>query len=227
MKVVVKAATVVAVAAVVAATVVVTAGAAAPALVAVGVGVAGSTAVAAGAAIAGVAAGAIVYATVGKAALQAGTAIAEALGDGAEKVIDKVTGAVIALIIQGVEYATKVINKTIEKELQPGEFRFVLLTPRSSVAYITKEKISYTLAVWGLRLGLSTYSSEDDARAAAFDAGNGMKPRHHNYYHDDNKKKMGVYFFHYHTYPFSVTYDELGFEIPAGHACYGTVEIIK
>ena len=81
-----KVAKAVAVAAVVVATaavVVATAGAVAPAVVAVGVGVAGSTAVTAGSLAVGVAAGALFYSTIGKAAIKAGTAIGEVIGEGA------------------------------------------------------------------------------------------------------------------------------------------------
>ncbi|MDE6398057.1 MAG: hypothetical protein K2L51_01920 [Clostridiales bacterium] len=203
-----------------AAVVVATAGAAAPALVAVGVGV--TTAAQIGIGV-GAVAGALYFATIGKAALQAGTAFSEKIADGAEYIIDKVSNAILTIICKCVEYEMQLVTDSVLSEMQLGEYRFVAFTPRNIVAYITKLPVSYNLAVWGLRIGLNTYSSQSNAYRAALDAGDGEKPRE-NGYHDSER---GIYFRHYHVHRYSIL---PAFNpkkpITTGHACFGMPKVV-
>lgn len=209
-----------------AAVVVATAGVAATALVAIGAGAAGSAAVVAGGAAVGVAAGALFYSTIGKAAIEAGTAIGEVIGDGAEIIIDKATNAILAFMLECIEYAATKVTEKIENT-KSGEYRFIAFVGK--VAYMTNMTFDKLHAVWGLRLGLSTYSSPSDAYSAACDASNFGTPRHHGLPTAANIKnyKPGIYFEHYHTHENSVTYNELGYEIKSGHACYGGFVIVN
>lgn len=205
------------------AVVVATAGAAAPALVAAGVGAVGSATIGVGA---GIVAGAIFYTTIGRAAIEAGTAIGQVIGDGAEYIIETATNTLLAFLLEGVEYAATKVTEKIN-DTQPGQYRFIAFV--GMVAYITNMQFDELHAVWGLRLGLSTYSLEDDAYLAAYEASNSGRIRYHAKPTADQIKnyKPGIYFDHYHTYENSVTYDVKGYEIKSGHACFGDFVIVK
>lgn len=219
-KAIVVAVVVVAVVAVVAATVVVTAGAAAPALVAAGVGVAGSTAVTATSAAIGVAAGALVAATIGKAAVQAGTAFAEKLGDGAEQIIDKVTGDIIAFVWDNVEYAMKKLTDTLRYEMRNGGYRIAAVNKNESCVYVSVTIVGFSVAVAVLAAGQSVYNYESNgAYNAAKSAGCGLTPVYHAP-HDINKTtgsiKSGVFYEHWHVHGHS-TNGHSFFGVPITH----------
>ncbi len=220
-KVAVVAVTVAAVAVVTAAVVVATAGAAAPALVAAGVGITTSAATGIAAAT-GAAAGLLFAATIGTAAIQAGTAISEPIAEGVSQVIDKTSRNILAFIISGVEYVAIAVTAAVIDSIPQDQYRFMSIV--GGLAFVTQDIISYELAVWGLRLGLNTYCKDGlKARQAAFDAGNGIEPRFHSRHELDRygNMKKGIYFDHYHTHQNAVAYDALGFEINSGHAFFG------
>lgn len=232
-KAIVVTATVVAVTAAAAAIVVATAGAVAPALVAAGVGVAGSTAVTATATAIGLGAACLFTTTIGSAAIKAGTAVGDYIGEGIESIIDKRTGVVLALIIVGVEYAVEKVRANVaSKTVESGQYKFVLFTAAvPDFCFMTIKTFERTKAVWGLRLGLNTYSSADDALIAAQDASGKSVCKHHTREEDAwnssyGAYKNGVHFNHYHAYTSQPSLNAIGEEIKAGHACYGTPLIV-
>ena len=190
-KIAVVAVTVVAVAAVTAAVCVATAGAAAPALVAAGVGV--TTSACLGAA-AGVATAGLFALTVGAAAIQAGTAIAEPLGEGAEQIVDKLTGALLEIVYKGVTYASTILTAAIAEKLAKDAYFMALANPNDGAMYYCANPISKDMAIsiMAANTSVSVYTYyEKNARSITQQAGNNMSPiweRHHNY----------GYFDHYH-----------------------------
>ena len=160
------------------------AGAAAPALVAVGVGVTSATAISAGA---GLAAGALFVATMGKAAIQAGTAIGEVIGDGLELVIDKASKHILAFCFDNIEYLLRQVTMSNIAEFQERGKIYLATIGKDGNTYLTQVSVSYTVAVWFMRIskfsnyvsiiGTGTYTLDVlDAKQIAKDAGNGQEP---------------------------------------------------
>lgn len=183
-----------AVVAVTAAIVVATAGAAAPALVAAGVGVAGSGAVTAGAIIAGGAAGALFLSTIGKAALDAGTAFAEALGDGTEVLIDKVSLAVLEIIYKGASYIASVLTGSIVSKLSKNDYFMTWANAKDGQMYYSPTVITkqFAISIMNHNSTVSIYTYyESNARSVTQQAGDNKSPVY------DYAHKVG-YFSHYH-----------------------------
>lgn len=180
-----------------AAVVVATAGAAAPALVAAGVGITTSTSIGIG-----VAAGALFAATVGAAAIQAGTAISEPIAEGASQVIDKLTGAIISITIKGVEYAAVLVTIAVVNNLAKESYFLAGFGDNGSV-YVSTIAISDVLAVWATRLNIPIYTFHSlNAQKIARDAGDGLSPKYdpaHRYEPATQILKKGIYFDHWHT----------------------------
>ena len=197
-KVVVVAATVAVVVAATAAVVVATAGAAAPALVAAGVGITTSTAVGAAA---GVAAGGLFMATVGMSAIQAGTAVSEEIAEGAAQVVDKVSGKILSIVIEGTEYATKAVTSALIYELEKNSYHLAALS-KDGVVYISITPIDRGLATWATRSDIPVYTYYSaNAYQVAKDAGDGMSPVYepaHRY--KDGVLQRGIFFDHWHTH---------------------------
>ena len=150
----------------------------------------------------------------------------QVLADGVEQVIDKVSGKIICLILAGIEFITIAYIESSIKNLETYDYKFVVFL--GGIAYITIHTFNLTKAVWGLRLGLNTYCiDQTGAKIAARNAGNDLEPRFHTKHNLDKfgNLKFGIYFDHYHPYLYSVTYDALGFEIPAGHSFFGAPSI--
>lgn len=203
-KKVVKAVTVVAVIAVTAAVVVATAGAAAPALVAVGVG---TTSACLGSAAVGVAAGALFAATVGKAAVKAGTAVGEKLGDRLEVVVDKVSKHVMAFCFDNIEYLMRQVTKSNIKDFQENGKIYLCTIGTNGNTYLSSNSVSHTVAVWFMRIskysnyvsiiGTGTYTVAcSDAWDIAYDAGNGLLPVEGGVHGKSTETKL--YFEHWH-----------------------------
>ena len=184
-----------------AAVVVATAGAAAPALVAVGVGVTSATAISAGA---GLAAGALFYATIGRAAIEAGTAIGEDLGNGAEQIIDKVTGVVISFVWDKIEYEMKKLTDAMRYEMRYGGYRIAAVNREESCVYVSVTTVGFSIAVDLLAAGNSVYNyTSNGAYEAVKSAGGGLTPMHHDPHHIDKKTgkyKKGVFYEHWHVH---------------------------
>lgn len=197
-KVVVVAVTIAVVAVATAAVVVATAGAAAPALVAAGVGVTTSATLGM---TAGVAAGTLFAATVGMSALKAGTAFAEKLGDGAERIIDNVSGKILSIIVKDVEYVTVVMTSTLIYELEKNSYHLTAVS-NDGVVYISLTPIDRTLATWATRLNIPIYTYySENAYQVAKDAGDGLLPyldKAHIY--KNGKLQTGIFFDHWHTH---------------------------
>lgn len=217
-KKVVKAVVVVAVAAaVVVATVAVsvaTAGVAGAALVAAGVGMT-TTAITATSAAIGLTAGLLFTSTIGKAALQAGTAVGEELGNGATQLVDKATGAIIAFLWDGIEYIMEKLTDAIRYEMRYGGYRIAKVDKTESCVYVSVTMIGYGIAVNLLTAGLSVYSYNSyGAYEASKAAGGGLIPTYH-LPHDIDKKtgnfKKGVFYEHWHVNAHSTN----------GHAFFG------
>lgn len=211
-KVAVVTVTAVAVVATTAAVVVATAGAAAPALVAAGVGITTSATIGAAA---GVAAGALFYATVGQAALQAGTAISEPLGEGASAVIDRATNAILEITYKGVKYASAALTAAAISKLSKNAYYIAFAEPRTGKMYYTPTAINrdFALSIMAANTTVSVYTYyESNARSIAQQAGNNMSPiweRHHN----------NGYFDHYHLGNLSKNFTS--HEDCYSHAFYG------
>ena len=184
-----------------AAVVVATAGAAAPALVAVGVGVTSATTISAGAALV---TGALFYATIGRAAIEAGTAIGEDLGNGAGQIIDKVTGAVISFVWNNIEYVMKKLTDTMRYEMRYGGYRIAAINREESCVYVSTTMVGFSIAVDLLAAGNSVYNyTSKGAYVAVKSAGGGLTPMHHDPHHIDKKTgeyKKGVFYEHWHVH---------------------------
>ena len=199
-KIAVIAVTIAAVAVATAAVVVATAGAAAPALVAAGVGITTSAATTAGLAV-GIAAGTLFAATIGMSAIKAGTAVAETIADSVEKVIDKVSGKILSILIKGVEYATVAVTASIIYGLEKNSYHLALLS-NDGVVYISLTPIDRTLATWATRLNIPIYTFySENAYQIAKDAGNGQAPNlDEAHIEKDGVLRKGIFFNHWHTY---------------------------
>lgn len=202
---VVKAVVIVAVAAVVVtaavAVSVATAGAASAALVAVGVGLS-STAITATSATVGLAAGLLFTSTIGKAAIQAGTAYAQSIGDDIEYVVDKATEKIKAFWVKGAEYIAKIVTTQIIKELPKNLYYLAAVNKDDSVS-ISVDPINYTLAVWATRFNQPIYTYyRSNAYNVASDAGDGLFPIYDPAHtlDENGNKKHGIFFDHFHTY---------------------------
>lgn len=209
-KVAVKVAVVAAVVATSAAVVVATAGAAAPALVAAGVGVTTSAGIGAAA---GAAAGALFAMTVGAAAVKAGTAISEPIANDVSHIVNKMTGALISIVIKNVEYKAVLATAAVIKNIAKNSY-FLAGFSADGSTYISLIAISDVLAVWATRENVPIYTYySSNAKKIARDAGSGLSPKHdsaHRYIGKTKKLKVGIYFNHWHTAKHG------------GHCLYGT-----
>lgn len=190
-KVVVKTVVVSAIALATAAVVVATAAVAAPALVAVGIGVVGASA---GAVLAGATAGAIFAMTVGQSALQAGTAIAQQLGESIELILDKTSKAVLEIVYKGMRFVMQLLTAEMIGTLAKNAYFIAMADASDGNMYYSPVAITrdFAVSIVNYNSAVSVYTFDDDkARSVAQEAGNNESPvwdRHH---------KPG-YFDHYH-----------------------------
>ena len=199
-KAVVKVTVVAAVVVATAAVVVATAGAAAPAVVGAGVGIVSTASIGASVGV-GVAAGALFAATVGAAAIQAGTAASEKIAEDVSQVIDKTTGAIISIVIKGVEYITIAVTSTLLYEIEKNSY-FVTTMSNDGMVYISKTPIDRVLATWAVRLNLSIYTYySENAYQVAKDASDGGLPVYEDaHIYKNGIKQKGIFFNHWHKF---------------------------
>ena len=126
------------------------------------------------------------------------------------------------------------INKIYDfsNGVESGQYKFVLFTAAvPDFCFMTTATFERTKAVWGLRLGLNTYSSKNDALIAAQDASGKINCTYHSREADAwssllGRYKNGVHFNHYHAYTSLPSLNAIGEEIKAGHACFDTPLIV-
>ncbi len=188
-----------------AAVMVATAGVAAPALVAVGVGTTAAYGV--GAAV-GIVAGAIFYSSMINAAIQAGTAVGEFIGNGLEVIIDKASEAIMAFCFDNIEYLMQKATLQNIAEYQESGKIYLSAIGNNSNTYISSISVSKTVAVWFMRvtkytnyvsyIGTGIYTwDEDDAYSIAMDASEpGKSPKYDAPHGKSTSTKL--YFEHWH-----------------------------
>ena len=137
----------------------------------------------------------------GMSALQAGTAVAEKFADGAEQIVDKVSGAIISILAKGVEYATVAVSTGLIYELSKNTYHLTAIA-KDSVVYIAKTPIDRVLATWAVRSDLSIYTFySENAYQVAKDAGDGRIPVYDSAHtHKNGVQQKGIFFDHWHKY---------------------------
>ena len=135
-------------------------------------------------AAAGVAAGVIFKETLGKAAIKAGTAFAEAVGEGVELIIDKATEAIKVMVFDNIEYVIELVTMANYRKYQDGKIYLAGIAAKDGNVYLSTIDVTHTVAVWFMRIppltmqtrlqGVGTYTFQNEkAKQIAYDAGGG------------------------------------------------------
>ena len=155
-------------------------------------------------AAAGVAVGGLFALTVGAAAIQAGTAIAEPLGEGAERIVDKLTGRIIELVFDNIRYAVKELTDAVRYEMENGLYWLAIADTTSGKMYVSTIVVTISVASSAMKVGISCYTPYfADAYNVAKNASNGLIPVHDeghdvgyfNHYHRVNRKGVAHAFY--------------------------------